>query len=161
MRPGRRAKRDDSAVSEVLGFILSFALSAIFLMLAMSSFWTARNNSDGVITGSELRAIADRIAGAVVEAGLVGQEWPNSTMNVTVQIPQTLNGHDYYVEGRLWGIYVNATDGFATASATTFKLDALQNFAVSGRAYSINEHVTVTYSLQDAGATKNIHLHGE
>lgn len=154
-------RADDAAVNEVLGFILSFALSAIFLMLAMSSFWQARNNSDSVITATELRSIADRVAAGIVEAGLVGQEWPNATMNITIQIPQALNGHDYYVNATRSLVYVNATDGFASASASTFKLDAVSGFAVGGKAYSGNEHVTVTYSLQDNGVRRDINIHGE
>lgn len=153
----RLLRRDDGAVSEVLGFVLSFALSAIFLMLAMTSFWTAKNNSDAVITASELKTIADRVAAAVVEAGLVGAEYPNATMNITVPLPQQLNGHDYYVQARAWGVYVNATDGSLSSNATTFKLDAISEFQVSGLAYSSNEYVIVTYSYQPPKRDIQIH----
>lgn len=151
---------NDSGVSEVIGFILAFALSAVFLMISMSSFWAARSNSDAVLTASELRAIADKVASGIVQAGLLGQEWKNATMNVTVPIPQTLNGHDYYVQARPWGVYVNTTDGFATSNATTFKLDAVLDFDVGGLVYSSNEHVTITYSLQPVNR-RDIHIHGE
>lgn len=140
--------RDDQAINEVLGFVLSFALSAIFLMIAMSSFWTAKANSESVLTGTEMKAVADRVASAVVQAGLIGQEFPNATFNQSLAIPQLLNDHDYYVQGTPSAIYVNSTDGTYTATATTFKLDAVTSLWVTGVAYSSNEKVLVEYTPQ-------------
>jgi len=48
--------------------------------------------------------------------------------------------------------------------ASVFKVDAVSGVAVSGLVYSGNEHVTVTYSLQNPTAltpTRDIHIHGE
>lgn len=148
-------------MSEVLGFILSFALSAVFLMIALNSFYAAKGNTEAVVTAVELRAIADRVAARVVEAGLIGQEFPNATYNVTLPIPVELNGLPYYVNATATAIYVNATNGELSASASTLRLDAVTGFAVFGRAESSNGHVTVTYSLQNAGATRSIRIHGE
>lgn len=150
---------NDSAVSEVIGFVLSFALSAIFLLIAMNSFWVAKDNTDGVVTAVELKTIANRVAARVVEAGLSAQEFENATLNVTVPLPQELNGRGYYVEARAWAVYVNSTDGTLTASATTFKLDAVPDVQVTGRVQSSDEVLVVTYSKQ--GSTKLIRIHGE
>ncbi|MFA5862955.1 MAG: hypothetical protein WDA16_14785 [Candidatus Thermoplasmatota archaeon] len=160
----RLLHKNDSGISEVIGFVLSFAISSIFLMLAMSSFYTAKNNSDSVITATELTAIADRIAAAVIEAGLVGQEFPNASMNISLTLPQQLNGHDYHVDAHNYGILVNSTDGAFTANATTFKLDAIAQYAVYGSAYSSNEHLTVSYFINATGTptagTPNIMITG-
>lgn len=157
----RLFQRDDSGVSELIGFILSFALSAVFLLIALGSFYTARENTDAVVTGVELKTIANRVAEHIVEAGLVSQEFPNATLNVTVALPQDLNGHPYYVEATPSAIYANTTDGTLSAQATTFKLDAVTGVSVNGRVYSSNEVLIVSYSLQNNGLTRDIRIHGE
>lgn len=151
----------DEGVSEVLGFILSFALSAVFLMIALNSFYAAKNNTEAVVSAVELRAIADRVASRIVEAGLIGQEFPNATYNVTIPVPTDLQGVGYYVEATAATVYVNATTEEVRATASTLRLDAVSGFTVTGRAESSNGHVLVTYSLQNAGATRSIRIHGE
>ena len=155
----RRLSRDDG-VSEVIGFVLSFAISAMFLMIAMNTFFLARANSDDVVTAAQLKTIADRVAARIVEAGFVGQEFPNATLNVTINLPQDLNGHPFYVEARSHAVYANASDLPLSAMATTFNLDAVQGVVVSGTVFSANERLVVTYSLQ-AGNTRSIHIHEE
>lgn len=155
----RLFRRSDAAVSEVIGFVLSFALSAIFLMISMNTFFVARTNSDDVVTAAELKTIADRVAAQVVEAGFLAEEFPNATLNVTINIPQSLNGHPYTIEARAWGVYANTTDVVLSALSSTFNLDAVEGFEVTGHVESSNERVLLTYSLQNGGATKSIHIH--
>jgi hypothetical protein len=152
-------RRNDDGVSEVIGFVLSFALSAVFLLIAMNSFWVAKDNTDGVVTAVELKTIANRVAARIVEAGLSAQEFPNATLNLTVALPQELNGHLYYVNATASMVYVRSTDGTLSASATTFKLDAVTNMTVSGRVDSSSERLVVTYSLQSG--KPNIRIHGD
>ncbi|GEM_PF-4360568 len=151
---------DDSGTSEVIGFILSFALSSIFLLIALSTYHQASDNTDGVVTGVELKAVADRIATRVVDAGLIGQEFPNASLNITMDLPQTANGHSYLVTANASTISVAATDGTVSASSTTFKLDAVSGVTVSGSVYSTQERIVITYSLQNGGSTKQIVIHG-
>ena len=158
---GRSFSRDEGGVSEVVGFILSFAISAVFLMISLNTFFLARANSDDVVTAAELKTIADRVAARIVEAGFVGQEFPNATLNITINLPQDLNGHPFIVEARSHAIYANTTDLPLSAQATTFNLDAVQGVVVSGTVYSSNERLVITYSLQDAGSTRSIHIHEE
>jgi hypothetical protein len=145
---------DDRATNEIIGFVLSFALSAIFLMIAMSTFWTAKSNSESVMTATEMKAVADRVASAVVEAGLVGQEFPNATMNISVPLPQQLSGHDYVVDAYNYGVILSAPDGaFSPVNATTFKLDAVSGLSVSGHAYSSTQRVIVSYTNSTGAAS--------
>jgi hypothetical protein len=167
----RSLHQDDRAISEVLGFILSFALSAIFLMIALSSFYAARNNTDGIVAASELRSVADRVATRIVEAGLVGQEFPNATINLTLNIPQDLNGHPYQIVAKKTGIWVNASDATYSSMASVFKVDAVSGVDVCGTAYSGEEHLIITYSLHDVAtaapvgcdqlSTRDIIIHGD
>lgn len=146
--------------------MLSFALSAIFLMIALSAFYTARGNSDHVVTGAELRSIADRVAARIVEAGRVAQEFPNATLNLTIDIPQTLNGHTYRIEASDTSVTATARDVDLAATATTFRLDAIEGILIDGDVESSNERLVVTYSHQDTNGdgvldTKSIHIHEE
>lgn len=145
-----RRLRDD-AVSEIVGFILTFALSAVFLIISLQSFHAAQENSDAVVTAVELKAIADRVAGRVVEAGLVASEFPNATVRLTENLPKDLNGHPYVVEATPEAIVVKAQDIGLTATATTFKLDAVAGLRVSGTAPSSAERVVITYELKPNG----------
>lgn len=154
----RLLRRDDSAVSEVVGYILSFAISAVFLMIALSAFNTARSNSDHVVTGAELKSIADRIAARVVEAGVVSQEFPNATYNLTLALPRDLNGHPYTVVATDTTITVTTNDVSLTASSTTFRLDAVAGIEVTGTWISAHERLVVTYSPQP-GDVRRIHIH--
>lgn len=153
-------------MSEVVGFVLSFALSAIFLLIAMNSFWVAKDNTDSVVTAVELKTIANRVSSRIVEASLVAQEFPNSTLHMTVPLPQELNGRPYFVKATASEVVVYSADGTLSASATTFKLEAVPNIRVSGLVPSSNEVLVVTYSLQPNPADpdnpfRDIRIHGE
>lgn len=151
---------DDAGVSEVVGFILSFALSAVFLLIALGTYYQASHNTDDVVTGVELKAVADRVATRIVDAGLIGQEFPNASLNITMELPQTANGHSYVVNATTTTITVQALDSTIRATSTTFKLDAVQGVVITGSVYSTQERLIVSYSLQSAGATKQITIHG-
>lgn len=155
--PRRSSFARDEGVSEVVGYILTFALSAIILLISVQSFTVARNNSDGVVTGVELKSIANRVASRVIEAGLVSQEFENSTFNVTIAIPKDLNGHEYTVEVDNEEVTVRAIDGTATATASTLRLDAVADLQVSGaKVYSSNERITILYTK--SGSTQVISI---
>lgn len=156
--PRRNLRRDDEGISEVIGFVLSFAISAVFLMISLNTFFVAQNNSDDVVTAAELKSIAERVSARMVEAALLGQEFENVTLNLTVSIPQSLNGHPFYIDATPSRIYANTTDLPLSAEATTFNLDVVEGFQVSGRVYSSNERLVITYSLQDGGARRDIHI---
>lgn len=138
-------RRNDEGVTEIIGYVLSFALSAVFLLIALNVFYAARGNTDDVVTGVELKSIADRIAARVVEAGLVSQEFPNATMNTTLNIPQALNDRPYSVWVVGGVIAVGTDDGELNATATTFKLESLPGLTVSGYARSSNERIIISY----------------
>lgn len=139
----------DEAVTEVIGYVLSFAISAIFLLIALNVFYQARANTEEVLTGVELKSIADKVASHIVAAGLVGQEFPNATLQERFDIPKDLNGRGYNVTGTSTEVKVATVDGGLSATATTLKLDA-SGITVSGTVYSSQERITVTYRLNGA-----------
>lgn len=157
-------RRNDEAVTEVIGYVLSFALSAVFLLLALNVFWAARANTEQVTTAVELKTIADRVASRVVEMGAISQEYPNATINMTIKIPQTLNGQTYTITARDKNVTAATRDGLISAVATNFKLDALNTtldpLTVSGIVDSSNERIVVQYDKITGGA-KQIRIRGE
>lgn len=142
---GRAFRRDDRGVNEVVGYILTFALSAIILLISVQSFTVARQNSDSVVTAVELKAIANRVAARVVEAAQLSEEFPNATYSVTLNIPQDLNGHPYYVELDENRVLAVTDGGEAAAEATLFNINET-SITVSGKVHSSNERIIVTFS---------------
>lgn len=155
----RSRSRNDEAVTEVIGYVLSFAISAIFLLISLNVFHAARANTEEVVTGVELKTIADRVAGRIVELGLVSQEFPAARMNVTLNIPQTLNGRLYTITAAPALITVETNDAELSATATTFKTDVITGISVSGDVDSSNEVVHIHYVK--IGSTPTITITGE
>lgn len=157
----RSLRRDDGAVTEVIGYVLSFALSAIFLLVALNLFYTAKGNTEDVVAAVELRSIADRVATRVVEAGLASQEFPAASFEYTINIPQSLNGRPYYLEidPDTFAIDGATHDGLLSASSTTFKLDTIVGLVVDGRVESSNERVVIRYTA--VGGSPTITIQGD
>lgn len=145
---GRRLLRDDRAVTEVIGYVLSFALSAIFLLVALNLFYTAKGNTEDVVAAVELRSISDRVATRVIEAGLVSQEFPNASLSYTIFIPQSLDGRPYYVGASPSQITAATVDGILSAATTTYKLEVVPDIVVKGVVQSSAERVLIRYSQE-------------
>ncbi|HET6404326.1 MAG TPA: hypothetical protein VFH78_06740 [Candidatus Thermoplasmatota archaeon] len=146
-------------MTEVIGYVLSFALSAIFLLIALNVFSAARGNTEHVVTGVELKTIADRVAGHIVDLGLVSQEFPNASMEVALIIPQSLNGRLYTVTAAPHLVTATTNDGAIYADSTTYRTEVLPNIAVSGSVDSSNERLILRYQLD--GTTRRIQISGE
>lgn len=146
-------------MTEVIGYVLSFAISAIFLLISLNVFHAARANTEEVVTGVELKTIADRVAGQIVELGLVSQEFPNARMNVTLNIPQALSGRLYTIDADEALITVSTNDGDLSATATTFKTDVIAGIVIGGSVDSSNEVVHIDFVKQ--GSSPTITITGE
>ena len=149
---------NDEGVTEVIGYVLSFALSAIFLLIALNVFSAARGNTEHVVTGVELKTLADRVAGHIVELGQVSQEFPNATMEIALVVPQSLNGKLYTITATAPSIRAQTNDGAIFAESTTYRSEVLPNIAISGSADSSNERVVLRYQL--VGASRAITIVG-
>jgi len=145
---------DDEAVSEVIGYILSFALSAVFLLIALSSFWSAQQNTDSVVTAAEMNTIANRVASRVVDAGLVAQQFPNAHLDAIVDLPQAVNNHPYSVQLTDKNVIVATKDGLFKAYATTFKLDALA-------ASATNPVIVKDTTVESSNQRLTVHLYDD
>ncbi|MHB8584587.1 MAG: hypothetical protein ACYDDF_01945 [Thermoplasmatota archaeon] len=117
-------RRSDAGVSEVVGFILMFGLSAIILIISVQSFTTAENTSNAMLAGAEMKGVADRIATRLVQVGIIYQQFPNASANITLTVPPTIAGKSYAATITPTTVYVNTTDASAEATSSTFHLDA-------------------------------------
>lgn len=151
-------RMNEEGVTEVIGYVLSFALSAIFLLIALNVFSAARGNTEHVVTGVELKTLADRVAGHVVELGQVSQEFPNAKMEIALIIPQSLNGKLYTITATAPKVSAATNDGAIFAESTTYRSEVLPNIDISGSADSSNERIVLRYQL--VGTTRTITLLG-
>lgn len=142
---------DDGAVTEVIGFILMFALSALILIVSMRAFNAAQANSNDLVAAVELRNIANRLSSRVVQAAIVSQEFPHADFDVTVKVPMDIAGYHYSVRFRdrdgtgltpLDPIVYAVTEGenlygqgaAITGEASTFRIDQVKVENVNGGA---------------------------
>lgn len=159
-RRSRDRREPDTAVSEVLGFIMMFALSAIILIFTMRAFDITHTRTREASAEVQLQGLADRVSSRVVQAGLVSERFPNSTFDVEVDLPERVEGFDYRVTGTNSTIHVNSTDGQITRNSTTFETEAIDGVWVHGTVYSGPYDLEVTYQHKPgrATATKDIRL---
>ena len=96
--PRRVLRGDSEGVSEVIGYLLTFGILSMVLVLAMSAFSVGQEAA--VERAVELRAesAAARVAGVVVQtAVLAEQQGTGIAVAYLVDLPQQLEGRDYIV----------------------------------------------------------------
>lgn len=150
----RLARASDEAVSEVLGYILMFFLSSAVLVLSLQAFLQSRDATTDLQVANELRLLSDRVANEVLQAGLVAGEFPNSTYELTLALPD-LPGHTFYVNASSTTVWANTTDGKVTADSAAFQVSQM-GLQLAGTVYNSQGHVKVRYST--VGGQKTILL---
>ncbi len=146
-------RRNDSGVSEVIGFLLMFVISSFLLVIAMSTFNNSQDTSEGVVTAVEMKSVAARVASRVLEASIVAQDFPNATYEIQVDLPTPPNDRDYRVTLTASSVDVDTTKGSATATTTTYKLDAINDLVLSGEVYSYHKTAVIRYAPVISGST--------
>jgi hypothetical protein len=139
----------DSAVSEVLGYILMFFLSAAVLVLSLQMFTQARGETTDLQVANELKLVADRVAAEVQQAGVVAVQFPNSTYNVTIALPE-LRDKPYYVNASADKVWAKTSDGKDVAEADAFHVEEL-GLQLAGTVYGSQGYVKVQYSSTSTG----------
>lgn len=97
--PRRTFAGDSSGVSEVVGFLLTFGILSIMLVMAMYAFGVAAEGAEERAVALHAESAATRVAGVVVEvAVLAEQQGPNDPSVVfVVELPDGLEGFAYAV----------------------------------------------------------------
>jgi hypothetical protein len=144
----RSLRACDAAVSEVLGYILMFFLSAAVLVFSLQAFMQSRDASSDLQVAQQMKLVADRVAAEVLQAGIVAGEFPNSTYQVRIPLPQ-MRDRAYYVnvsEGTVWA---NTTDGSVAADAPAFEVQEL-GVHLAGTVYGSQGYALVRYDRPSA-----------
>lgn len=139
------SRSDDRAVTEVMGFIMMFALSAMILIFTMRAFDATATRTERASAGVQLQGVADRVASRVVQAGLVAERFPNTTFTVDADLPAAVEGHRYYVTGTNATVYVNSTNEQVETNSTTFETQAIEGVWIHGTVYSGPWNLEVHY----------------
>lgn len=133
---------DVSAVSSVIGYIFSFGLSALILIVSINSFTSIQQTTYDRAVEIELIDAANRIVAGVNAAVDVHRSFPNATYCRQVSIPGEIKGRHYSISATQDTIYVNTTDGRINKSSTTYKASA-EGILISGMIYSGSDYVIV------------------
>lgn len=151
---------DDRAVSEVIGFIMMFALSALILVFTMEAFDVTNTRTKRASAGVQLQAFADQVSSRVVQAGLVANQYENTTFAVEITMPPSIEGNSYVVTGTNRTIYVNSTNEQVETNSTTFETEAIDDVWVHGTVYSGPYDLEVKYQHKPerSSVTKDISL---
>lgn len=130
--PLRSLRRDDRAVNEIVGYILMFAMSSVILSISTQAFLDARTDTQEIVHGVELRTVAGRVASRIVQGGVIAQEFPNATVNVTLRVAPQLDGMSYHVQAAASKVTAAMNESSLSAEATTYNLGAIEYLRVVG-----------------------------
>ncbi|MES2153998.1 MAG: hypothetical protein V4510_02595 [bacterium] len=89
---------DETAVSEIIGYILVFAIVAVLLILGMLAFNKAQNDARRNVIDLRAQSAATRVSSLVVEASLLAETQGTTTaMRFLAPLPEDLEGFSYTV----------------------------------------------------------------
>lgn len=94
----RTLGNDDAAVSEVIGFLVTFAIISLVLMLSMMAF--AKASADARTNAIDLRAqsVGTRVANLAITAALTAEQHGAGTaVRFLADLPQQLEGEQYRI----------------------------------------------------------------
>lgn len=152
----RKMLFDTLAVSSVIGYIFSFALSAIILIISLNSFTSMQDTTYERAVEIELLDAANRIVAGINTAVDTHRSFPNATYSRYVSIPGAIKGRQYSIVATNDTVYVNTTDGRVHKSSTTYKASA-EGILISGIVYSGPDFILVQLN----GRENNIEIRSE
>lgn len=99
---GSSFRRDEAAVSEVIGYVLTFAIISGVLVLSMLTFNVARERTADRVLEVEAASVAHRVAAAVVEAGLFVERQTAAgatptDLHLVLDLPESFQGTGYTI----------------------------------------------------------------
>lgn len=94
--PPRPFRRDDVGVSEVIGFLLTFGIISMILLVAMLGFNNAQKNAEQRLIEIQGSGAAQRVAAAAVDVALFAQDNPYE-IAIALDLPSELEGISYNV----------------------------------------------------------------
>jgi hypothetical protein len=112
----RRFASDQHAVSEVVGYLLTFAIAVVLLVAALQTFSVVQDYSQDLAAGTIAEDIANRIVFAVLQATDVAQRLPGVQYDFIVGLPTEIRGRPYRIEMTNSTVYVNESGGMSASA---------------------------------------------
>ncbi len=92
----RQARSNDDAVSEVIGFLLTFAIISFILLVSMLAFNDAQQRAENRLIEIQGASAAQRVAAGAVDLALFVSEHPYN-VSIAIDLPTELQGISYSV----------------------------------------------------------------
>jgi len=144
----RRICCNKEAVSNVLGYLISFMVAASVMTSSVLITTNIIDDKTTSVAEMEAQSLANKVADALVEAVESKQSMPEASYQKTLDVPMDLAGKSYYIETTSTKVYVNTTDGAVSKSSTTYSAEGL-NIGISGRVYSGHGEFDLTSNKSD------------
>jgi len=133
---------NNKAVSQVVGFIISFAIISLITGSAISSVGTLAEQRVEYASEINANAIVNYITNSIIECSATRQACPNANYSKTVELPIKINNKNYYIEATNEWIFLNTTDGTIHVKTSTYN-QGLLNTNIQGKVYCSSGLVTI------------------
>jgi len=148
----RQFRKNNFAVSNLMGYMLSFTIAFILMTSSMLVTNTILNEKTMSVAELQAQSIANQVADAIVDAIAVSQAIGDANYSKTLDVPKGLAGYlgrrNYYVEITESTVFVNTTSGDISKTATNFNTEEL-DVGISGKAFGSSETLTISYNRPD------------
>jgi len=138
-----------NGISNVLGYLLSFAIASIVMVSAVIITSGIINNRTAAVAELQAQSIANKVADAIVEAVTVDQSMPEGDYTKTMDIPLDIAGRQYYIDITDAAVYVNTTDGVVSKSAPTYGAGSSKTGISSDTIYSGGGEIEISLERSD------------
>lgn len=108
--PARSFMDDERGVSEIVGYMIAFAMGSIILVLSLTGFNAMRDYSGDMVADRTVKEVAHRISFAVDESLESGAQHPLSEFSRELRLPREVSGNTYTIELGPGNVWVNTTD---------------------------------------------------
>ena len=132
----------NSGVSQIVGFILTFALVSLVTTSAIYTTSTLIENRNKKASELIAQDTVNYIVNVILECAATMETFPNANYSKNIEIPITIGSRYYNIEATSTRIYLNTTDGYIKENRTTYKQGELCN-SISGSVYSEYGEVTI------------------
>jgi len=145
----RHLYNNKKGISNVLGYLLSFAIASVVMVSAVIITSGIINNRTAAVAELQAQSIANKVADAIVEAVAVDQSTPEGDYTKTMDIPLEIAGRQYYIDITDAAVYVNTTDGLVSKSAPTYGAGSSKTGVSSDTIYSGGGEIEISLERSD------------
>ena len=145
----RRIFIDKKGISNVLGYLFSFAIASLVMISAVLLTTSIIEDRIAKVGNMEAQSIANKIADGIIEAVAVGESTSDMDYNKVLDIPTDIAGRNYYVEVTDRAVYVNTTDGLVSKSCPTYGAESSKIGLSRGKFYGGSGKINITLNKPD------------